>query len=93
MRTTQVIQEMTILDLLPGASPAILLGKETNVSSSTRVLTQKVAIPDAALYQELCTATHIGDKIKATLVTHWQKDKYITYLTAFYPVATPVNAE
>lgn len=82
---------MTILDLLPGDVPAVLLGKETVFKGGKRLFTQKVAVTDAALFQRLCAEVRIGDIIQATVATVWHRDQYATHLAAFCPLSTFVS--
>ncbi len=103
MKTTQVTPDMKILDILPGEAPAVLLGKEIAFNGGKRLFTQKVAVTDTVLFQRLCKEVHVGDTkqkcekahvgdmIKATVVTDWRSDHYTTRLETFEKISVPVS--
>ena len=93
MEKTTLKGIVILLDILPGATRAILTGEETRFRGSKRLFTQKVPVLDAELFQRLQVEAQKGDPIEVTVVTEWRDDHSITYLSDFRATALSNTAE
>lgn len=81
MAMTRATILATLLDLLPGNPPALLYEKKTRYKGGNRLFTQKVNVPDEALFQRLCHEANKGHEIKITVTTEWHEDHSIAYVS------------
>ena len=91
METTKATIQATLLDLLPGNPPALLYEKKTRYKGGSRLFTQKVNVPDTALFQRLCHEVSKGDEIKITVTTEWHEDHSAVYASAIEAVSASAN--
>src|SRR5712692_10187740 len=96
MEKEAVTTTVTLLGILPGEPPRILIGKRLGRGGKPgRLFQQMVPIPDADLFARLIAQAGTGDTLTVTVTTEWQADGYQTYLSAFaLPVSqVPVEPE
>ena len=90
METTSVTGVVKVLDILPGAKPAILTEEQTRFRGGKRLFTQKVAVLDRDLFQRLCGEVQKGAEIEITITTEWHEENSISYLSAFRSLLIPI---
>ena len=84
IETEQIMVRAKVIDILPGEHPAIIIVEQTcTPAGKVRPFTQKVAVPDASLFQKLLREIKKNDDIRATVVTTWYEDNYQTHLAHF----------
>jgi hypothetical protein len=80
----RVTTTVTLLDMIPGDPPTIITFERlAGRDGRTKPFTQKVPVPDAALFQALLAGAAKGDEIEITTVTDWSAPGLPTYVTAF----------
>ena len=85
---------VTLLGVLPGDPPSILIGKRLRRDGKPgRLFQQMVPVPDANLFAHLIAQTGTGDAITVTVTTEWHMDGYKAYLSAFDLPLAQVPAE
>jgi hypothetical protein len=90
MERDDVTTTLTLLGILPGDPPRILIGKRLCRNGKPgRSFQQMVPVPDADLFARLVTQVGRGDTFTVTVTTEWYADGYRTYLSDF---ALPVHA-
>jgi hypothetical protein len=94
MEKEDVTTTATLLGILPGDPPRILIGKRLSRSGKPgRLFQQMVPIPDADLFARLIAQAGTGDTLTVTVTTEWRADGYQTYLSAFALWVGPVDEE
>lgn len=89
MEKEDVTSTVTVLGLLPGDPPRILIGKRLDRDGKPgRLFQQMVPVPDAKLFARLKAQVSTGDALTVTVTTEWRTDGYETYLSDF---ALPVR--
>jgi hypothetical protein len=84
MEKEDVTNTVTLLGILPGDPPSILIGKRLSRDGKPgRLFQQMVPVPDADLFTRLVAQVGKGDTITVTLTTEWRTDGYRTCLCAF----------
>lgn len=84
MDKEDVTTTVTLLGILPGDPPSILIGKRLRRNGkSGRLFQQLVPVPDTALFARLLAQAGRGDMITITVTTEWRANGYKTYLSAF----------
>src|SRR5712691_3153744 len=84
MEKEEVTTSVTLLGILPGEPPRILIGKRLGRDGKPgRLFQQMVPVPDANLFARLIAQTGTGDTLTVTITTEWYADGYETYLSAF----------
>jgi hypothetical protein len=90
----EVTTTVTLLGILPGDPPRILIGKRLSRDGKPgRLFQQMVPVPDANLFAHLIAQAGTGDTITVTVATEWHADGYKTYLSAFALPVSPATAE
>lgn len=80
----QVTVRVKVVDILPGDCPAIITVEQfCTPSGKVRPFTQKVAVPDASLFERLLREVGKGEDIEAIVITAWYADDYQTSLAHF----------
>ena len=94
MEKEEITTTVTLLGILPGDPPRILIGKRlARGGKPGRLFQQMVPVPDANLFAHLTAQTGTGDTLTVTVTTEWRADGYETYLSAFTLPVSPVVAE
>jgi hypothetical protein len=89
-----VTTTVTLLGILPGDPPTILIGKRLcRGGKPGRLFQQTVPVPEADLFTRLVAQAGAGDTISVTLTTEWRADGYQTYLSDFRLPVEAVPAE
>src|SRR5258708_1037286 len=84
MEQEDVTTTVTLLGIVPGDPPSILIGKRLQRNGKPhRLFQQVVPVPDAEVFSRLATQVKTGDIITVTLTTEWRTDGYRTYLYDF----------
>jgi hypothetical protein len=90
----EVTTTVTVLGILPGDPPRILIGKRLSRGGKPgRLFQQMVPVPDAHLFARLIAQIGTGDMLTATVTTEWHADGYQTYPSAFELPVSQVPAE
>ena len=85
--TSQTTRTVKITDIIGGDSPAVLTSERvSDARGRTRLFTQKVPVPDVALFTRLSAEVVKGDEVEVTVVTQWTDDDYTTSLADFRKV-------
>jgi hypothetical protein len=96
MEKEDVTTTLTLLGIVPGDPPSILIGKRLCRNGKPgRLFQQMVPVPDADLFARLVAQVGRGDTVTVTVTTEWCADGYKTYLSDFaFPVhAVPTEPE
>src|SRR2546422_84113 len=94
MEKDDVTTTVTLLGVLPGDPPHILIGKRLGRSGKPgRLFQQMVPVPDTDLFARLNAQAGKGDTITVTVTTEWHRDGYKAYLSAFEPPVAQIPAE
>jgi hypothetical protein len=81
---------VTLLDVVPGAPPAILTRARFRLKTGgTKTITQKVPVHDPALFRRFVAEIAKGDEVEITVTTDWSKPGLPTQLDAFARVRVP----
>jgi hypothetical protein len=80
VKTTRIV---TILDIVPGDPPVIVVSEQLCVRSRVRHFTQEVRVLDGQLFDRLLAEVGKGDVVEATIVTEFNEREYKTYLAGF----------
>jgi hypothetical protein len=90
MEKEDITTTLTLLGIVPGDPPRILIGKRLCREGKTGHLFQQlVPVPDADLFARLVAQVGKGDTVTVTVTTEWYMDGYRSYLSDF---ALPVHA-
>jgi hypothetical protein len=94
MENEEITATVTLLDILPGDPPRVLLGKRLSRNGKPgRLFQQMVPVPDAALFARLTAQASAGHPITVTITTKWRAEGYESYLTGFALSSDPVIPE
>src|SRR6266702_3517880 len=94
MEKEEVTTTVTLLGILPGDPPRILIGKRlARDGKPGRLFQQMVPVPDANLFAHLIAQTGTGDTLTVTVTTEWRAEGYETYLSAFALPVSRVTSE
>lgn len=86
--TTKVESRVKVVGIMDGERPAIMaVTRAINPSGVIRHFTQKVPVPDTALFRKLTSEVKKGDEITATIVTEWYEADYASYLAGYSTVS------
>jgi hypothetical protein len=92
MDKEDVTTPATLLGILPGDPPRILIGKRLGRGGKPgRLFQQMVPVPDADLFARLIAQIGTGDLLTVTVTTEWHAKGYETYLSAFALPVSPVT--
>jgi hypothetical protein len=91
MEKEDVTTTVTLLGILPGDPPSILIGKRLSRGGKPgRLFQQMVPVPDTDLLSRLVAQAGNGDAIEVTVTTEWRADGYRSYLSAFALPVSPI---
>jgi len=94
LKPQRVTSVVTLVDVVPGtasAGPAILTSSRVRLrNGGERTITEKVPVPDDALWHRLTSEVSKGDEIRITVETDWSDPDLPTRLADFASVTTPL---
>ena len=89
-KITETTRIVKIMDFVQEHPPAVLISETVpGPGGRTRLFTQKVQVPDIALWEKLTNEVDKGESIQATIKTIWpDSSAYYTCLDGFMPIIT-----
>jgi hypothetical protein len=68
---------VTLLGVLPGSPPRVLIGKSLSRGGKPgRLFQQMIPVPDIGLFDRLVAQVGTGDAITVTVTTEWRANGY-----------------